>query len=75
MQKDNVTKKIKKESRKKCKENWQENCQISYKNMDNNSSSPIIDANLKLSSDDTKQLPDPVILCDSDILKLLKSLF
>jgi len=52
-QKENIAKKRNKESRKKiCKEKWQQSCQISYKKMDNNSSSPIIDANLKLSSDD-----------------------
>jgi len=67
-----------KESKKKkrCKEKWQLFCQISYKKMDNNSSIMNIDAYLKLSSDDgysTKQLLDPVILCDSDILKSLKS--
>ena len=50
-QKENIAKKGNK-PQKKCKEKWQKSCQISYKNMDNNSSSPIIHANFKLSSDD-----------------------
>jgi len=51
-QKENIAKKRNKQKKKDVNEKWQKSCQISYKNMDNNSSSPIIDANFKLSSDD-----------------------
>jgi hypothetical protein len=53
LQKDNVRKKII-TNEKKCKEKWQENCHICYKNKDNNPSISNINVDLKLPSDDGK---------------------
>jgi hypothetical protein len=52
MQKEDISKKRNKESRKKSELKWQQSCQISYNNKYNNSSTLNIDTSLKLSSDD-----------------------